>query len=67
MMSMRPDIRLGILACGAMLTNLTLSTGMPTAWAKAGHMTRAASPGGLPMLWPGKSFGPVMPLALLRQ
>jgi len=51
-----------ILAVGPTLTKLTASGAMPAALAKAGHITRAASPGGLPILWPGKSFGPLMPV-----
>jgi hypothetical protein len=34
---------------------------MPAALAKAGHITRNASPGGLPILWPEKSLAPFTP------
>ena len=37
------------------------SGAMPAALAKAGHITRDASPGGLPILWPGKSLAPFTP------
>ena len=30
-------------------------------YAKAGHITREASPGGLPILWPGKVLAPSTP------
>ncbi|MNT64708.1 hypothetical protein D3C72_2026290 [compost metagenome] len=49
------------LACGLTLTKVTLAGSSPTFLAKAGHMRRAASPGGLPILRPAKSFGPLMP------
>ncbi len=50
-----------ILAVGPTLTKLTESGAMPAALAKAGHITREASPGGLPILWLGKSLAPFTP------
>src|SRR6266700_1386204 len=51
-------------ACGLTLTNVTAPGSIPTCWAKAGHITREASPAGLPSFLPAKSFGPAMPLLL---
>ena len=58
---MLPDLRAEILAFGWTFTQVTDSGSMPTALAKAGHICRAASHGGLPILWPAKSATPVMP------
>ena len=48
-------------AVGPTLTKETESGARPAALAKAGHITREASPGGLPILRPAKSFGPLTP------
>ena len=49
-------------AVGPILTKDTESAASPMALAKAGHITREASPGGLPILRPAKSLGPFTPL-----
>src|SRR3569623_3227167 len=53
-----------IFAVGPTLTKPTESGASPAALAKAGHITREASPGGLPILWPAKSLTPVHAVAL---
>lgn len=55
------DLSADSLAFGCTLTQVTESGSIPTALASAGHIWRAASHGGMPILRPARPAGPSMP------